>query len=137
MGRGYISKAKSINWGTPPEIKDRFEGWFDPCPHPRPEWCGLSIPWPKKVFVNPPFNRLDLWVEKCAVEYMAGSEVTLLMPARVDTKYFHAWVLPYAQIEFIKGRVRYVDLDESSEMPQAAPFPSILCHYKHPTEPTG
>lgn len=131
VARPYIEASKSVNWGTPDDIKERFDGWFDPCPHPRPNWCGLSIPWPSKVFVNPPFNRLDLWAEKCAVEHLAGAEITLLMPSRVDTKYFHSFVLPYADIEFIKGRLRFVDLDNSSPMPSKAPFPSILCHYRH------
>lgn len=129
MAEGYINKAKSINWGTPEHILKRFDGYFDPCPY-RADFDGLTIPWPKWVFVNPPFSELSAWAEKCAHEHQNGTaHIVLLMPARVDTRAFHEHVLKYAQIEFIKGRLRFVDLDNSSEKPVAAPFPCILAHY--------
>jgi len=130
MGDGYINKAKSTNWGTPPEILERFEGYFDPCPYPEPNFDGLNIPWPKWVFVNPPFSELARWAEKCAHEHENGTaHIVLLMPARVDTRAFHDHVLKYAEIEFIRGRLKFVDLDQSSTKPESAPFPCLLAHY--------
>lgn len=126
----YIPASRSINWGTPPEIRNRFAGYFDPCPFPLPKFNGLEIPWPNKVFVNPPFSDLPSWTEKCSIEYKNGSsDIVLLMPSRTDTKYFHDFVLPFAEIEFIKGRLRFIDLDNSSPSPVAAPFPCILAHF--------
>jgi hypothetical protein len=130
MPEGYISKAKSINWGTPPEILKRFEGYFDPCPYPEPNFDGLNIPWPKWVFVNPPFCELAQWAEKCAHEHEHGTaHIVLLMPARTDTKAFHEYVLKYAEIEFIQRRLKFVDLDNSSIKPVSAPFPCLLAHF--------
>tara|TARA_B100000959_G_scaffold283442_1_gene352356 strand:+ start:206 stop:655 length:450 start_codon:yes stop_codon:yes gene_type:complete len=133
----YMQKARSINWGTPPDILARFPDYFDPCPHPRPSWDGLEIEWRAKNFVNPPFSQLKIWTLKCKEEYMKGREVVLLMPARVDTKYFHQNVKPFADIEFVSGRIRFIDLDNSSKEPVNAPFPSIICHYAKKVKLSG
>jgi hypothetical protein len=130
MADGYIKQAKSSNWGTPAHILTRFDGYFDPCPFPMPDWDGLAIPWPQWVFVNPPFCDLAEWAKKCVDEHRHGAaHIALLMPARVDTKAFHSHILPNAQIEFIKGRLKFVDLDQSSALPVAAPFPCIIAHF--------
>ena len=135
--KGYITKAKSVHWGTPTHILERFEGYFDPCPHPLPDFNGLDIPWPNKVFINPPFKALKPWVKKIAEEHKGKEErgdrhhFVLLMPARVDTKYFHEHVLPHAGVEFIKGRLKFVDLDNSSAEPVNAPFATIIAHYRN------
>ena len=133
----YIKKAASSNWGTPESILKEYRDFFDPCPFPLPEWNGLKVEWEKRNFVNPPFGKLKEWTRKCRDEYMKGKEIVLLMPARVDTRYFHAYVLPYAEITFIKGRLKFVDLDNSSKEVVSAPFPTILAHYHHRKAPAA
>ena len=123
----YINKSKSDFWLTPPHIKERFEGYFDPCPYPKPDFDGLQIEWKAQNFVNPPYSKLGLWCKKSYEESLQGREVVLLIPARTDTKYFHTYVLPYARIEFIKGRLKFVNPFEKKT--NSAPFPSILCFY--------
>lgn len=49
----------------------------------------------------------------------------MLLPARTDTKWFHEWVLPYAEIYFIKGRLKFGDSKNS------APFPSMIVIFDH------
>ena len=44
----------------------------------------------------------------------------MLLPARTDTIWFHEWVLPYADIYFIKGRLKFGNSKNS------APFPSMI-----------
>ena len=58
-------------------------------------------------------------------------EIHLLIPARTDTTYFHEYIYPYAKLDFIKGRLTFVDLTGVSKKPTSAPFPSIMCIYKH------
>ena len=119
----------SQNWGTPFHIKKRFEDYFDPCPFPKPAWDGLKIEWKNKNFVNPPYNEIVKWAQKCCEEFKKGRECVLLIPSRTDTRYFHDFIIPYAKIEFIKGRLRFVDLNGSSGGNGKAPFASIFCHY--------
>lgn len=126
--KSYIEKSKSDNWGTPKDIKDKYKDWFDPCPYPKLEWDGLNIEWGDKNFVNPPYSNIKEWAEKCMIESKKGKTVHLLIPARTDTKYFHEFILPYAKIEFIKGRLKFLSLDNLSKN-QSAPFSSIICKY--------
>jgi len=47
------------------------------------------------------------------------------------SKYFHEYIYPYAKLDFIKGRLTFVDLTGVSKKTTSAPFPSIVCIYKH------
>jgi len=125
----YIKKSKSDNWGTPEHIKEKYKDYFDPCPYNFKE-NGLEIEWKQKNFVNPPFSQLAKWSIKINEEAKLGKEIILLMPARTDTKYFHNYLLPLnPEIEFIKGRVKYIDLDNSCSKPSSSPFPSIFVKF--------
>jgi len=124
----YIKKSKSDNWGTPEKILNNYKDWFDPCPYPLPDWNGLEIDWKERNFVNPPYNNIKEWAKKSMDEYKKGKIIHLLIPARTDTKYFHDYILPYAEIEFIKGRLKFISLDKYSEN-NCAPFSSIMCKY--------
>lgn len=88
---------------TPPHFLARltamhFEGRrpFDPCP-PDYQVDGLLSEWEAESFVNPPFNALPAWIDKCVEQASQGKHVVLLMPARVSTKYFHKTLLPAAR----------------------------------------
>ena len=51
--------------------------------------------------------------------------VVCLLPARVDTRWWHDYVKPYAAvIDFVKGRLRFGD----GKYP--APFPSVVVVFK-------
>jgi hypothetical protein len=135
---GYIAKAKSNNWGTPDRIMTKYKDWIDPCPFPRADWDALTIDWndlrdddsSPGFFVNPPYSNIGAWAKKCYQEAEAtGLPVHLLIPARTDTRYFHDWILPFAEIEFIKGRLRFISLDDQSTETSNAPFPSIIAKY--------
>ena len=63
-----------------------FEGWFDPCPYPRPKWDGLSIPWKDKTYANIPYSRKrigkpgpEAWVKKAIEENREGKRIALLV----------------------------------------------------------
>ena len=45
-----------------------------------------------------------------------------LLPARTDTKWFHDYIYEYADIIFIKGRLKF----EGGEKLAPAPFPSMI-----------
>jgi hypothetical protein len=57
----------------------------------------------------------------------------MLIPSRTDTKWFHEYILGKAEIRFIKGRLKFIDLDyqgkEEDRKMSPAPFPSMLVIY--------
>lgn len=84
---------------------------------------GLVLPWRGKVFVNPPYGRqLASWVAKCRAEVEAGGAdlVICLVPARTDTRWWHAHIAGRADIGLLKGRLAF----GAGEQP--APFASAL-----------
>lgn len=133
VGSALFSK-KSDEWATPQllfnRLNDIYKFTLDPCATAENAKCekfytkeqdGLKQSWVgERVFCNPPYSQISLWVEKSAV---LESELTLtLIPVRTDTKWFHQFINkhPNIYIEFIKGRLKFGDSKNS------APFPSML-----------
>ncbi len=84
----------------------------------------LALSWrAESVFVNPPYGRdLPKWVAKARHEQASGRAtlVVALIPARTDTRWWHAEVAGLADVWLLKGRLSFGDGT------QAAPFPSAL-----------
>jgi site-specific DNA-methyltransferase (adenine-specific) len=142
--------SKSPSWGTPQDFYDRLTRKFykftlDAAASKLSAKCdlfftkednALSKDWSgHNVFLNPPYGRqLKFWVQKAYEEGMKDdTTVTMLIPARTDTKYFHQFCMKAKEIIFIKGRLRFVDMDalvygdEQKDFP--APFPSMVVHF--------
>ena len=80
------------------------------------------------VFCNPPYGReTGKWVRKAWEEAQKGTTIVLLIPARTDTAYFHDYIYGWAEIRFVRGRLRFTD--EEGKAYQAAPFPSMVVIY--------
>lgn len=110
-------------WSTPPEIIAGIEAKYgpidlDPCCRPETakgkyfftkEDDGLLGEWFGFVFVNPPYSKPRPWIEKALAEVQRDPtiRVLLLLPADISTGWFHDLVLPYADIEFVRGRIRF------------------------------
>ena len=93
---------------TPPSILEKYNGWFDPCPHPRPdELDGLEVSWGEKAFVNPPCGNIRPWAEKAILESGKGCIVHMLIAAKPTTRVLHDLIFPNADVEWIRGRVPY------------------------------
>ena len=125
------------NWQTPEKILRLVRMiapiGLDPCTTPENP-CGaevfyhrggLCLPWSIRAgvlgYVNPPYGyQIPSWVARCAVAGMGGTIIGLL-PARVDTAWFHNHVVDTAKaIAFWRGRLRF------RGAPYCAPFPSVL-----------
>ena len=130
---GSYEKSGNDYWQTPKYILDslveEFGELFDPCPALY-EFDGLSISWhrEKVCFVNPPYSKMSLWIEKAYEEWKLGSTIILLIPPRTDTKYFHDYINNNAEIRFIKGRIKFIHPDTGEG--KSAPFPSIFCIFR-------
>lgn len=85
---------------------------------------GLTRPWAGRVFVNPPYGRGVLaWLERAHLTAQEGGEVAMLLPARVDTAWFHTYGARADAVCFWRGRLTFVGA------PDPAPFPSAVLYY--------
>jgi hypothetical protein len=128
----YIKKSKSDSWGTPSCIRDRYplSEWHDPCPYNGVD--GLTTQWEPRTFCNPPYGDLARWSAKVSEQAALGRHIVLLIPSRTDTAYFHRLISHAPRVEFIRGRLKFTDLDGSSAKPTSAPFPSLLLYFNEP-----
>lgn len=137
----------SDDWATPQWLFDalnkNFKFTLDPCATKENAKCkkfftketnGLDQDWSKdRAFVNPPYGRvLKHWVEKAAKTYDNCGFVVLLVPSRTDTSWWHKWIVPYARIIYLNGRLSFVTNGVVQKGSHAAPFPSALAIYDGP-----
>jgi site-specific DNA-methyltransferase (adenine-specific) len=127
-------------WETPQylydELNKEFKFTLDAAALPENAKCdkyftpddnALSKSWTgHTVFVNPPYSRKLQYefVKKAKEESDKGTTIVMLLPARTDTKIFHEVILPFAEIRFIKGRLKFGGAKFN------APFPSMLAIFK-------
>jgi len=82
------------------------------------------------VWCNPPYGTglVEPFVREWAKAYLdRGVTSVFLIPARVEQPWFHDWVLPYARIDWLRGRVAF---DDWEGKPQAsAGFPCLVARF--------
>lgn len=81
---------------------------------------------PSRVWINPPLKDIRPWVAKAHAEVEEGNAevVVLLLPARTGSGWFHDYCLPYAHVEFLRGRVAFIPppSDDATLNARKAPF---------------
>lgn len=110
----------SDEWETPSEVVARL-GPFDLDPCCREETAkapmfftkdsnGLAQRWHGRVWVNPPYSDPRPWIARAvdAVTNAECHEVVMLLPAAIDTTWFHDLVLPNADVVFMRGRIKFI-----------------------------
>jgi len=90
----------------------------------------------KSIFCNSPYGRMiGKFVEKAYQESQRGSTVVMLIPARVDTKWWHNYCAK-GEVRFIKGRLKFVNKsspsysDDGNFKLSPAPFPSAIVIFR-------
>lgn len=102
------------HWATPKHIYDQldqeFNFDFDPCPL-HSSFNGLEVEWGKSNYVNPPYNRRDKpkFIKKAYDQWRKGKTCVLLIPVKTSTYDFHEYILPHAEIRFLKGRPKFLE----------------------------
>ena len=135
---------KVDDWATPKWLYDslnmEFGFDFDPCPM-NPEFDGLNIEWGKSNFVNPPYSTKlkSNFIRKGFEEWMKGKTVVFLIPPSIDTKDFHNYILPYAEIRYICGRVCFEGYDTKGKFVnnKSGQTGSMICILRNNTNHEG
>lgn len=145
----YLPGFKTANqnmWNTPREMFRELDREFiftlDPCCSAEsalcekfytPEKDGLTQDWAgERVFMNPPYGKeAGRWVAKAYQESQRGALVVCLLQAATDLPWFHDYCLPYGEIRFIRGRVKYAS---AGRRKRGAPWPSMIVIFD-PEEP--
>ncbi len=127
--------SETPEWATPQWLFDALTKEFgftlDPCSTHQNAKCerhytrednGLMRSWAgESVFMNPPYgDEISAWMAKAygEAEYH-GATVVCLIPARTDTRWWHAYAMKH-EIRLIQGRLVFGDATDS------APFPSAI-----------
>lgn len=57
---------------------------------------------------NPPYDFvLRQWLRKAHESAGQGAIVVRLVPVRTDTQWWHEYVLPHAEIRYLRGRLKF------------------------------
>ncbi len=138
----YTSRTEE--WETPPDLFAKLDAIYDfrldACASPGNAKCAhyftkaddaLSRDWSPfgRVWLNPPYGRAIVgWMRKAYTEARKGALVVCLLPARTDTRWWHAWVAGKSDTVFLRGRLKYLNAQHQKQ--HSAPFPSVLVIYQ-------
>lgn len=129
------------SWETPQPLFDRLDDEFhftlDAAASDSNHKCrryftqeddGLSQPWSGTVWCNPPYGKaIPSWLQKAIKEQARGVTSVFLVFARTDTRWFHELVLPYAEVRFLPGRVKFTHPAKPCNNPS---FGSMILVYR-------
>lgn len=118
--------ANSDEWCTPAHVVDAAHAAMggidlDPCGNPWScvravttyEWRrgenGLSLPWSRRVWLNPPFSDVTPWVARLVSGLDAGeiSAACLLAPCRPSSRWFAAALSRATRVVLCSPRLRF------------------------------
>ena len=147
--RALFSSA-NCEWETPPELFEELDRKYhftlDVAATDANHLCeryytretdGLAQSWQTDgaVWCNPPYGKdIVKWVRKAYYESRGGQTIVMLIPARVDTRWFHEYVYHRAELVFLRGRLRYGT--NGTPAKNSAAFPSMVVIYNGKEEKT-
>lgn len=138
LNTDLMFSSKTDVWSTPQDFFDRLHAVFrfetDVCALPEnakvpvyytPEKNGLAQDWRGCCWMNPPYGReIGRWVEKAYRSAKEnGATVVCLVPARVDTKWWHDFCAN-GEVFFVRGRLKFGGSANS------APFPCAVVVFR-------
>ena len=114
----FSSKTNTV--ATPPYLlkilQKEFGELFDPCPFnakfdKKVDIDGLTIPWKRTNYVNPPYNSARPWVRKAKLEQDRGNTTIMLLKiTTLGTQYMKACA-PTAEIRVLSHPLRFSGYD--------------------------
>lgn len=135
------------NWTTPKHVVDLVSEVdrivLDPCSNEHSQvgalmsftehgleesWCERVASHPGLVYVNPPYNQADAFIDKCIAEAKSGIQIIALVAARTDTKWAHKAFDTVQSVQFWSGRIKFGNPPEGSEG-DAPSIPSMFLYW--------
>jgi len=131
--RRIMHSSVTQTWATPQAWFDylnlEFKFDLDPCCYAETAKCqdfftpvedGLSQSWAnRRVFMNPPYDRLETWMEKACRECRDHHAlVVCFVPARPDTQWWHRYAV-LGEIRYPIGRVKFAGAKSFAPFPVA------------------
>lgn len=136
IAQQQLMEVTRVDWETPDWLfrrqHEKYHFTVDVCAdirnHKLPRYWdaatdGLRQSWAgERCWMNPPYGReIKRWVQKACLEAAHDRAlVVALLPVRTDTHWWHDWVQGRAEVEFLRGRVRF------NGGRADAPFPSCI-----------
>jgi hypothetical protein len=104
---------------TPPFLVQALGAFdLDPCAGPMnhaaqnfrmPQTNGLETPWFGRIWLNPPYNQIHLWIER----FISHGNGVILVNARVETHWFQGLVQNSTAVFFPRSRVNFSTPEKS------------------------
>lgn len=121
LTRPAYHMSRKNEWNTPAwlfnELNDEFDFTLDVAASRANAKCArfisryedaLTQEWVGSCWLNPPHERdLSAWIIKASETAQRGNTVVCLLPVRSDTAWWHAYVQPFSEVRFVRGRLRY------------------------------
>lgn len=149
--RVQTTESKSVVWRTPPALFEalnrEFDFTIDAAADPGNAKCdrlldratdALSVSWAgERVFCNPPYGKvLTDWVRHGMEQaHDVGALVVFVLPARTGNSWFHRYILPHAEVRFIRGRLNFNQGATAGR--RRAPFDSMVVVFRPYARGTG
>ena len=129
--------SATVEWATPQDFFDKLDAEFnfelDVCATAEnakafdfftKEQDGLAQAWRGVVWMNPPYGRgIGAWIAKAYASAQEGATVVCLVPARVDTAWWHDYCAK-GEVRFVRGRLKF------GGHKNAAPFPCAVVVFR-------
>lgn len=140
---GTQASSKKDDWETPQALYDQLNEQHDftldaaatDTNHKADTYFtqeddALNQEWKGRVFCNPPYGRaIKKWVKKAYEESLQPYNecVVMVIPSRTDTSYWHDYIFNKADIDFLRGRLKF-EVNGVAKAP--APFPSAVITFR-------
>jgi hypothetical protein len=110
------SGGKNDDVATPVVLLNELDREFhfddDPCPLRCAAQDGLTRPWGRSNFINPPFSRCTEFLEKGVAEARSGKTCVFLIVARTNSNYWNDYVFPWAtDVRVVTRRLTFAGYD--------------------------
>ncbi len=145
FNKSITYKNPNDEWYTPKSIVDIFtkgnyDNWMDPATnefiankHGFKKFYtihdnGLNQRWEGNVWCNPPFSLKDEFIKK-AREYVdtTDNKVFMLLPASLETKIWHSYILGKAKIYIPNRRIKFEN--PCLEKQKGSSFTSVIVEF--------